>query len=260
MRHEPRRYSPLQKESELRDKIVELSKGVASIKEHFDEVKAKKEEKTCKKWEKEQLKEKARRREEEGELQRAAETARHEAKKKKKEEKAKQDALLRDEMKKYVTVTLHALVMMSEIKDDWLHQWKMSSLPTLTGGVKDAKGKKKVEFISEDEAESDYNTEESETSVAHELSEKTQRLCLSEKRKREDGLKTDDSPPIEQPAKRTPRRPGLKLGVSNTRVTRSKMKEKVIRTLNPTRNRTLVKTSLSKAGKSNTKKSPQATN
>ncbi|GBG61678.1 hypothetical protein CBR_g23194 [Chara braunii] len=241
-----RRRSPPHGESELRAKVAELSVGVASIKEHFDEVRAKKEVKARKKWEKEQLKEEARRREEEEEAQRAEQLAKQAANKKK-EEKAKKEALLRAEMKK--DVTLHVALMMSEIKDDWLHQWKTSVLPAIAGSVKDIKGKKKVEFVSEEDDESGYNTEESETSVTQELSEKTERLCLSEKRKREEDVRMEDSPPMEQPAKQTPRRQALKPSAANPRVTRSRSKAKGLRSVIPAKARTPVKTPLSKLSK-----------
>ncbi|GBG77523.1 hypothetical protein CBR_g23967 [Chara braunii] len=252
--YEPRRRYPPQGEYELRARVAELSKGVASIKEHVDEERVKKEEKTRKKWEKELLKEEARRREEEEERQKAEEAARREAKKQKKEEKAKQDTLIRAEMKK--DVTLHAAMMMSEIKDDWLHQWKTSLLPAITCGAKEAKGEKKVVFVSDDEDESDYNTEGSETSVTQELSEKTERLCLSEKRKRQEDVKMEDSPRMGLPAKRTPHRQGVKQVVPSTRSTRSKSKAKGLRTQIPAKIRTPVKTPLSKLRKS--KKTPQS--
>ncbi|GBG72789.1 hypothetical protein CBR_g12357 [Chara braunii] len=253
-RYEPKRYSPPRKEAELREKVVELSKGVASIKEHFDVERAKKEEKGRRKWEKEQEKEEARRREEEEETQRAAEAARQEAKNKKKDEKEKQDALLRAEMKK--DATLHAAMMMSEIKDDWLHQWKTLMLPMLKGGIKEDKEKKKVEFLSEEEEESEYGSEKSKTSVMQELSEKAGKLCITEKRKREDDVVLDDSLPMELPAKRTPHWNILRMGELSTRVTRSKSKTKGACTPITTRRKTPVKTPLAKVVKSNKKRSP----
>ncbi|GBG85249.1 hypothetical protein CBR_g39815 [Chara braunii] len=239
-------------ESELRAKVAELSLGIATIKEHFDEVRAKKEEKARKKWEKEKLKEEAKRREEEEEQQRAEEEARRAAKKKKKDEKAKKENVARAEMKK--EVTLHAARMICEIKDEWLQQWKATALPETAGEIKDVKGKKVVKVISVEDEGSDYNTEGSETSVTQELSEKTGRLCLSEKRKREEDVKMEDSPPMELPAKRTLGRLGLKPDIPNTRLLRSKSKAKGQRLVIPAKIRTPVKTPLSKMNKS--KKTP----
>ncbi|GBG62043.1 hypothetical protein CBR_g28519 [Chara braunii] len=166
-RHDFGRRPPPQGDSELRVRVTELSKGVAMIKEHFDEARARKEEKARRKWEKEQLKEEAKRREEEEERQKAEEAARREAKRKKREEKARKEAITRAEIKK--DVTLHAAKMIGEMKDDWLHEWKTSLLPVITRGAKDVKGKKVVEFVSDDDGGSDYNSEESETSVTQEL-------------------------------------------------------------------------------------------
>ncbi|GBG61256.1 hypothetical protein CBR_g19788 [Chara braunii] len=166
-RYESRReYSPPRKESELRDDVAELSKGVASIKEHFDEVQAKKEEQTRHKLERKKEKEEEKRRLEEEEVRRAQEELRCEANICKKEKKVKQEAALRAKMKKDVTV--HAALMVSEIKDDWIHQWKTLVLPTLEGGFSDAKGKnlKKVEYGSAEEDNSDYSSGNNETSVA----------------------------------------------------------------------------------------------
>ncbi|GBG89147.1 hypothetical protein CBR_g48854 [Chara braunii] len=240
------RRLPPQGESELRAKVAELSKGIATIKEHFDEVRAKKEEKARKKWEKEQQKEEAKRKEEEEERLRAEEAVKREAKKKKRDEKARKEAIARAEMKK--EVTLHAAKMICEIKDDFLQEWKTAILPGTIGGVKDMKGKKAVEFVTNDDEGSDYNSEGSETSVTQELSVKTGRLCLAEKRKREEDVKMEDSPPMELPAKRTPRRPSLKL-VPSLGLTRSKSKAKVPRMVIPAKTRTPVKTPLSKLSK-----------
>ncbi|GBG83334.1 hypothetical protein CBR_g37047 [Chara braunii] len=201
------------------------------------------------------MKEESRRREEEEEARKAEEAEKRAAKKKKKEDKAKKEALLRAEMKK--DVTLHAALMMGEIKDDWLQQLKTSILPVIAGNTKDPKdikGNKKVEFVSEDDEESDYSTEGSETTVTQELSDKTGRLCLSDKRKREDDVKMEDSPPVKLPAKRTPWRQGLKPSAINPRVTRSKSKAKGLRSVIPAKERTPMKTPLSKMGKQ--KKTP----
>ncbi|GBG86570.1 hypothetical protein CBR_g41632 [Chara braunii] len=166
-------YSP-KKEAQLSDQVEKLTKGVVTVKEHFDQVQSKKEWKARRKAEKERAKEKERLRIEEEEARLAQEELRREAKKQKKEEKAKHEAALKAEMKK--DITLHSAMLMSEIKDDWIRQWKSSVLPTLVGGGQDVKGKKQVKQEHEDENQTNYSSEESETSVTQELSEKTK--CL----------------------------------------------------------------------------------
>ncbi|GBG87800.1 hypothetical protein CBR_g45956 [Chara braunii] len=124
-------------------------------------------------------------------------------------------------------VTLHAAMLMSEIKDDSLNQWKTSTMPSLVAGTKDVKGKKKVEYAPDVDTSSDYSDEGSETSVMQDLSEKTRQLCIAEKRNREDDVVFEDSPPMELPPKRTPPKGGIKLTEMNVeRLTRSKARKK----------------------------------
>ncbi|GBG66901.1 hypothetical protein CBR_g72656 [Chara braunii] len=202
-RYEPKRYySPPRREAELREKLVELPQGLATMKEHIDAERTKKEEKSRRKLEKAREKEEEMRRLEEEEARRLEEEMRREARKLKKQEKAKKEAILRAEMKK--DATLHAALMMNEIKDDWISEWKTSVLPTLIAGVKDVKGKKNIDCPSKEDSLSDYSDEGSETSVMQELSEKTGKLCITEKRKREEGVGIGDNPPMELPPKRTP--------------------------------------------------------
>ncbi|GBG91376.1 hypothetical protein CBR_g52263 [Chara braunii] len=118
------------------------------MKEYFDQVRAKKEEKARRKIEKERAREAERLRVEEEEARLAQEEARREAKKRKKKEKAKQEADLKAALKK--DVTMHAAMLMTEIKDDWLQQWKTTVLPTLAGGELDVKGKKQVKHEIEE--------------------------------------------------------------------------------------------------------------
>ncbi|GBG64046.1 hypothetical protein CBR_g40293 [Chara braunii] len=239
-------FSP-RKGVELRDQVAELTKGVATIKEHFDLVRAKKEEKARHKLEKERGKEEERLRKEEKEARLAQEEARREAKRLEKEAKAKQEAILKAEMKK--DVTMHATMLMSEIKDDWIKQWKTSVLPSLAGDGGDVKGKKQVRYEAKEDSGTGYSSEGSETSVTQEISEKTERL-ITEKRKRVEDTSIADSPPMETPGKRTPRR---ECGEQSRRVTRARTKG--ARTPIPAKKRSPIKTPLPKLTK-NRKQSP----
>ncbi|GBG71674.1 hypothetical protein CBR_g9088 [Chara braunii] len=252
-RADPRHtYSPKKKDPELRDKVVELSKGVASIKEHFDAIQAKKAEKARHKLEREREQEEELRRQEEEEARRAQEELRRAEKKRKKEKKEKQDADLRAEMKK--DVTMHAAILMSEIKDDWINQWKTKVLPTLAGGLGDVKGKEKVVCNSESDHYSEGSGEDSDTSVTQDLSVKANRLCITEKHKRENNVVLENSPPMELPPKRTPQQVGGRMQKTNLRLTRARAKK--IRTPISSKRKTPVRTPLVKVMKPAGKKSP----
>ncbi|GBG62111.1 hypothetical protein CBR_g29312 [Chara braunii] len=253
-RSDPRRaYSPQRKDRELRDKVVELSKGVASIKEHFDAIQAKKvaEKARCKS-EREKKQEEELRRQEEEEARRAQEELRRAEKKRKREEKAKREANLRAEMKK--DVTMHAALLMSEIKDDWINQWKTEVLSTLAVGLGDVKGQKKVACNSESDHYSEESGEDSDTSVTQDLSVKASKLCITEKRKREDDVVLENSPPMEFPSKRTPQRVAGRMQKENLRLTRARAKK--MRTPISSKRKTPMKTPLSKLTKFARKKSP----
>ncbi|GBG71641.1 hypothetical protein CBR_g9057 [Chara braunii] len=231
--------------------MADLAKGKTTMKEHFDQVRTKKEEKARRKLEKERAKEAERLRIEEEEARSAQEEARREAKKRRKEEKAKQEATLKAALKK--DVTMHVAMLMSEIKDDWIRQWKTTVLPTLTGGGCDVKGKKQVKFEKEEGSGTECSSEGSEMSVMQELSEKTERLCITEKRKRTEDLSFADSPPMEAPPKRTPNRGVVRFGEPSPRTTRARTKG--ARTPIPAKRRSPIKTPLLKFTK-NRKQSP----
>ncbi|GBG81953.1 hypothetical protein CBR_g34136 [Chara braunii] len=235
-RYEARRaHSPTRKDFELREKLVELTHGVAIMREHIDAEKAKKEAKARRKLEREREKEEERRRMEEEEARRAEEEARREAKLQKKQEKAKKEATARAEMKN--EVTLHAAMMMSEIKDDWIRQWKTSMMPATVVGNKDEKGKKRVEYGSD--------AGSSSRCIVH-----------HRERKREEDVPLEGSPPMELPPKRTPRKGGIKITEPCERVTRSKARRKGVRTPIPAKRKTPVKTPITKTLKSAKTKAP----
>ncbi|GBG89889.1 hypothetical protein CBR_g49738 [Chara braunii] len=224
-----REDSPPPGSEKMLSTVAELGKSVAAMKDFYDEVK-RKEDKAHKKLE---LKEAEEREKAEQELA--------ERKARKKMEKARREAQLEAERRAELRKDndIHLPIRLSEMEENFSAKMKC-----------DVKAKKVVELVSDDDEESDYNTEESETSVTLELSEKTYRLCLSEKRKCKDDVKMEDSPPMELPAKRTPRRVGLKPVIPNAQLTQSKSKAKGLYTLIPTKTRTPVKTPLSRLNKS----------
>ncbi|GBG60447.1 hypothetical protein CBR_g5622 [Chara braunii] len=242
-------YSPPKKDLELRDKVVELTRCMASIKKHFDAVQAKKAEKARRKLEREKEREEEQRRQEEEDEKKRQEELRCTEKQRKKAKKAKQEATLRAKMKK--DVTLHAAMLMNEIKNDWINQWKAEVLPTLGGGRCDAKGKKKVEYVSGSDYHSGGSDDDSDTSVTQELSVKTSGLCITEKRKREEDVPMENSPPMELLPKRTPRGGTAK----SYKAPMTRARSRRVRTPIPAKKKTAVKTPFSKLTKSTLKKS-----
>ncbi|GBG63386.1 hypothetical protein CBR_g38008 [Chara braunii] len=190
-------YTAPKEETELRERVAKLTKGVATIKEHFDVVQAKIEEKVRRKMEKARALEEERLKQEEEDAHLAQEVAQ------------------RDRC--------------------------------------DIKEKKQVILEPEHESESEYSSEGSETSVTQELSEKTGRLCITEKRKRSDDVPIGDSPPMKAPLKCTPMRGCVRMGEHCQRVARAKTKG--TRTPIRAKKHSPIKTPLSKLTK-NRKLSP----
>ncbi|GBG64866.1 hypothetical protein CBR_g48334 [Chara braunii] len=88
------------------------------------------------------------------------------------------------------------------------------------------RGKKKVTYQSDVDESSSSQGDGSDTSVTQQLSACAERLAISEKRKRgPEPVFEDPSPPMEQPAKRTPKRGILKPVKLTRRLTRSKSKK-----------------------------------
>ncbi|GBG74738.1 hypothetical protein CBR_g19144 [Chara braunii] len=255
-RFEHRRYvSPPRQDVELRGKLAALSQGVAEMKEHFEAEKAKREAKEQRRLDKERRKEEERRIAEEEEKRRMEEEAKREEKKRKKAEKAKREALLRAEMKK--EVTLHATLLMGEIKDDWINQMKSSVILALFAGKQDVKGKKKMEpepgAVSS--SSTDYSDEGSEASMTQEISDKTKQLRISEKRKRVADVALEGSPPMEMPTKRTPRKIARPV-LPTDRMTRAKARKKAGCITVRAKKRSPVKPPLNKVLKSGWKATP----
>ncbi|GBG62605.1 hypothetical protein CBR_g31241 [Chara braunii] len=118
------------------------------------------------------------------------------------------------------------------------------------------KGKKKVTYASAGGSTKEVDVEdEGDTSVTQELGLATERLCLSDKRKRGPETVFDFGPPMELQPKRTPKRGNLKPTKLSTRLTRSKTKAK---TPGSIKRRSPVKTPLTARLKKKTpKKTPE---
>ncbi|GBG86901.1 hypothetical protein CBR_g44357 [Chara braunii] len=153
-------------------------------------------------------------------------------------------------------VALHATLLMSEIKDDWINEMKSSLMPALLAGKVDAKGKKKLEPAQVAGSSSDDSDDRSETSVTQEISDKARQLCISEKRKRFDDVAIEGSPPMELPTKRTPRKTTARPVLISDRMTRSKAKKKGGGIAIRTKRKSPVKTPLAKVLKSAKKSTP----
>ncbi|GBG64010.1 hypothetical protein CBR_g40255 [Chara braunii] len=108
------------------------------------------------------------------------------------------------------------------------------------------RGKNKVMYASDSDEALSARIEGSDTSVTQKLNTKTERLCISEKRKRgAEPVFEEPSPPMELPAKRTPKRGILKPVKLTRRLTRSKSK-KAGGGLTPTTNKKNIATPISK--------------
>ncbi|GBG80207.1 hypothetical protein CBR_g30574 [Chara braunii] len=137
-----------------------------------------------------------------------------------KRREAEIEAERRAKMKK--NKDIHLAVRLNKIEDNWFERLNqvVGRLYTTTMD----KGKCKVVHQSENNSTFD-DSEKSDTSIAQELNERTGRLCISEKRKRGQEHVFKDSPPMEQPPRRTPKSGILKPVQLSTRITRSKSKK-----------------------------------
>ncbi|GBG59020.1 hypothetical protein CBR_g24368 [Chara braunii] len=219
------------------------------MEEHYAAVREKKEAKRKKKLDHE---EEERRAEEE---RARLEEQRAKAEKKalrKKLEKQKADEM-RAEMQKDMHIQL--AIQVSELEDHLVQRVHQVIAPAPPPNLE--RGKKKVTYVSEEVPSS---TEEgSDTSVTQELSVKTQRLAISEKRKRgPEPVFEEVSPPMELPAKRTPQRGILKPVKLSGRLTRSKSK-KAGGGLTPTSTKKKIATPLSKRRTPTSAKTPVLT-
>ncbi|GBG73947.1 hypothetical protein CBR_g17662 [Chara braunii] len=194
----PRRYASRRRDDssgrdeDVRSAVSTLSKSVAAMKEFY-------EEKTRRKLETKEAEEKEKT-ERENEDERKA---RKEAKAKKKVELAKCAADLEKEerakMKK--DLHIHVAARMNESEKNVL-----------------GKGKQKVTNVSDEDSAYDGIEEGSDTSVTQELNTQAQRLCISDKRKKGPEPVFEESSPMDNPPKRTPKRGILKPGKLSTRL------------------------------------------
>ncbi|GBG61768.1 hypothetical protein CBR_g23282 [Chara braunii] len=214
----PRRYDPRrrrdspERDSEIRTTVMKLSKSVSAMHDFVERQNLKKEEKARKKREMKEAAEREeaeRLRQEEKEAQ-AAEKARKRAEELKKAADAEKER--RAQMKK--DVDLSVAIRLNEMEGSWFQRLHSVIGPLYT--TADKNGKKKVIYESGDESEA------SDTSVTQELSERTSRLQISEKRKRGPEAVLEDSPPMDKPPKRTPKQGGLKPVKLTARMTRAR--------------------------------------
>ncbi|GBG83398.1 hypothetical protein CBR_g37112 [Chara braunii] len=179
----------------LRSQVNELASSIAMMKRIFEAEKAKKAEKAKRKQEKLELKKR------EKEERQAAEEARQAATRKamKEEEKLRKDAEDRERMRKEMRMKISMHI--GNLKDELHGVFERHSKES-------AKGKKIKKIEAGSSSEEDH---ESYGSDVDSLSNKIERLAITEKRKWCADKPVGDSPPMETPAKRTAKR-RLQLG------------------------------------------------
>ncbi|GBG89351.1 hypothetical protein CBR_g49061 [Chara braunii] len=138
------------------------------MKDFYDEARQKKEEKVRRKLDKKEAEER-----EAAERERAEQRARKKLEKKRRE--AKLEAEWGAELRK--DIDIHLAIRLSEMEENFSAKMKYVIEP-LKELIK--KGKKKVTYASGSDCATD---DTSDTSVTQELSERTNKLCISEKTK-----------------------------------------------------------------------------
>ncbi|GBG84550.1 hypothetical protein CBR_g38832 [Chara braunii] len=210
--HQRRSYSPrnYHRGSSSQDREVQ-----SQLREYIDLDRAKKEEKN---WKKEERKE-VKKREEAERLQ--AEVAK-EAKRKKAEKKVKKAQM---EEEKYALMSKDMRLEMKSEMCEFKDEMRAGFLKIVAEGQKLLKGKGKQPGYVSDECQSSHRYARSNT---EELTVRTNKLTLKDKRKRGPKVYVGDNPPIEGSTKRTSRRSCLKTGGRKTlRVVASKAKRRV---------------------------------
>ncbi|GBG63307.1 hypothetical protein CBR_g37393 [Chara braunii] len=234
--------------------IRELGASVARVRDYIEQDRVKKATKEQKKKEKEQEK----RRLEDECMARERQEMKKVDKEKKAVERAKQEALkdaeLREEMRKVVNMQVH--MQLGQVNEALQEGLQLTAEQAKT--LRRKKGKEEVTYQSEDKETSD----EESCSEEEELSRKTTRLRISEKRKRADEHAFEDNPPMELPPKRIPARGILKPLKLSTKLARSKRREsgaakgiKLASTRTPSKTK---KTLVRMKTPSSAKKTPQA--
>ncbi|GBG77489.1 hypothetical protein CBR_g23936 [Chara braunii] len=188
----------------LESKVAEIGKTVAAVCQFVEVEQQKKAAKERRKAEKKEAEERVK-------AERAAALLR----KQKKEEKIRKEAESKEELHKSLDVRM--AVRVSELREDVREDVRQE--------IRDAIGelclavscvKQKAVEPSETAAESSASSSETE-----ELSMRTRTLCISKKRKQGPDVACEGSPPMELPAKRTPRRAARPGGFAG-RLTRAK--------------------------------------
>ncbi|GBG62600.1 hypothetical protein CBR_g31236 [Chara braunii] len=208
------------------------------MEEHYAAEREKKEAKRKKKLEKEE----ALRREEEECVRTEEERVRTEKKALKAKQKKALEAEARAAMQKDMSIQL--AIQVGDLENRLVERMYQVVAPALTPSRE--RGKKKVRCASDSDEASSAHSEGSHTSVTQELNEKTERLCISEKRKRgAEPVFEQPSPLMELSAKRTPKRGILKPVKLTGWLTRSKSK-KAGGGLTPKSNKKKIATPISK--------------
>ncbi|GBG88353.1 hypothetical protein CBR_g47051 [Chara braunii] len=209
---------------------TQFTHGVAEgTRKTFEEERDEREAKARRKLEKEE----AKRRELAMKEQEEEERRIHEIKAQKKKEKRRLEAERRAELKE---LGMHLTMQVSEMEDKSVH--RMHQVVAEFRPVPLDKGKRAM--YSEDD---DYSGQDSDTSVTQELCERTTELHITEKRKRGPERAVGDRPPMESPAKRTPRRANRQVAFTGRMMS---ARTKVVKSPGSAKRKTPVKTPLSK--------------
>ncbi|GBG65777.1 hypothetical protein CBR_g52368 [Chara braunii] len=203
----PRRYEPRSREPsptldpQIRSTIEKLGKSVAIMEEHYATEREKREQKARKKLEKEE----AQRREAEEATLLEEEHITAEKKARRRKQKLMLEDQRRAEMQKDLQIQLAMHV--GDLEDRLIQRLNQA----VGGPSKQYRGKKKVSYRSDVDESTSSQGDASDISVTQELGACVDRLKISEKRKRgPEPVFEDPSPPMELPAKRTPKRGILK--------------------------------------------------
>ncbi|GBG62879.1 hypothetical protein CBR_g34251 [Chara braunii] len=190
----------------LESKVAEISKSVAAVCQYVEIEQQKKAMKERRKMEKKEAEERA-----------EAEHAEAELKRKKKEEKLRRDAEKFEEVNKHldIKVALRVGELREDVQEDVRFEIRETS-NELCRTV--ARGKQKAIPLPGSDQESGASGSDTE-----EISERTRKLCISQKHKRGPGPVFEGSPPMKQPPRRTPRKV-TKPAKLTERLTRAKAK------------------------------------
>ncbi|GBG76769.1 hypothetical protein CBR_g22985 [Chara braunii] len=199
------------------------------MQQHFEEERIRKENRLRHKQEKEEeLK-----LEEEMQIREEEERAIREEKTRKKKEKRRREAEQKTKLKKDLNMQL--VLRFGELEEKFVNKMRQAVVEL----QKPPSGKGKV---VRHEPEYSGSSGESEASITQELSERTAKLVISEKRKRGPEKAVGNSPPMESPAKRTPKQ-GRKPATYAGRMTQARTK--IIKSSGSAKRKTLVRMPLS---------------